>query len=184
MTTPNDQVMHDCYDGEPGEKLAVARALFADLAGRLAASERFAAALTELRGRSETLAAHMRAMDLGHLCTRCAAGPGGGCCSAFMAGNTDAIQILINLLLGVTVAEQADSGENCCFLGSRGCLFPVKPIFCLNYNCSHILAGAEPGDLATLYRHAAAVLSLQTEIEAMVLAELRGRAKAGEALGA
>ena len=117
----------------------------------------------------------MRTMDLGQLCGRCAARPGGGCCSAYMADNTDSIQMLINLLLGVRIAQQQDSGENCCFLGAQGCLFLIKPIFCLNYNCSHILESAKPGSLENLYQRAAAVLSQQTKIEELLLEKLRNR---------
>ena len=88
-----------------------------------------------------------------------------------------AIQILLNLLLSVAVEFRADSGENCGFLDPRGCLFPLKPIFCLNYNCSHILKGAEPEALTLLYQRANAVLSRQTTIETMLLNELRSLEK-------
>ena len=114
-------------------------------------------------------------MDLGRLCGGCAARPGGGCCSAYMADNTDSLQMLINLLLGVKVAQQQESGENCCFLGVQGCLFLVKPIFCLNYNCTHILDSAEPANLEVLYHRAAAVLSQQTKIEGLLIEALRNR---------
>lgn len=171
------QFMQTFYSGSPAEKLAMARTLFAELADRLAASGLLTEALDLLRSHTQALNRHMEAMHLGRLCGGCAARPGGGCCSAYMAGNTDAIQILINLLLGVGVAQQPDCGENCCFLGPQGCLFLVKPIFCLNYNCSHILDSAEPESLAMLYQRAAAVLRQQTAIESLLLAELRQQAK-------
>ena len=177
MATQDAQFVQTFYSGSPAEKLAAARPLFAELAGQLTASAQLTEALELLRSHTQALNRHMEAMDLGRLCGGCAANPGGGCCSAYMADNTDAILMLINLLLGVSVAQQPDCGENCCFLGPQGCLFLVKPIFCLNYNCSHILDSAEPESLAMLYQRAAAVLSQQTAIESLLLAELRKQAK-------
>lgn len=172
MATQDTPFIQTYYSGEPAEKLAVARRLFDELAD-LSASPAFMDELEALRRHSQALSAHMQAMDLGRLCSQCAARPDGGCCSAYMAGNTDAIQMLINLLLGMTVSAQPDSGENCCFLGPQGCCFPVKPIFCLNYNCTHILESAEPEQLHTLYRLAAAVLSQQTRVEFLLHERLR-----------
>jgi hypothetical protein len=177
MATQDAQFMQTFYSGSPAEKLAAARTLFAELAGRLTASKLLTEELERLRSHTQALDRHMEAMDLGQLCGGCAANPGGSCCSAYMAGNTDAIQILINLLLGVNVGQQQDSRENCCFLGPQGCLFLVKPIFCLNYNCTHILDSAEPKSLDMLYQRAAAVLSQQTRIEFLLLEELRKQAK-------
>ena len=176
MATQDTLFIQTFYDGEPGEKLAVARRLFDELTD-LSTSPVFMDQLEEIRRHSQSLNAHMQAMDLGRLCSQCASRPGGGCCSAFMAGNTDAIQVLINLLLGATVTAHPDNGENCCFLGPQGCCFPVKPIFCLNYNCTHILEFAEPEQLHTLYRLAAAVLSQQTRIEFLLHEELRRRGR-------
>jgi hypothetical protein len=159
--------------GTPADKLARGRALFAGLRTVLATNTTMATRLEELRWHSQALEAHMQAMALGDLCSRCAARPGGGCCSAYMAGNCDSLLILLNLLLGSEIDLQPDSGENCCFLGPRGCLFVVKPIFCLNYNCSHILNNAEPAQLATLYQCSGAVLSRQTALEEQLVEVIR-----------
>lgn len=177
MATQDAQFVQTFYSGSPAEKLAEARTLFAELAGRLTASGLLTEELELLRSHTQALNLHMRTMDLGRLCGNCAATPGGGCCSAYMAGNTDAIQILINLLLGISVPQQPDCAENCCFLGPQGCLFLVKPIFCLNYNCTHIIDSAEPKSLDRLYQRAASVLNQQTRIEFLLLEELRKQAK-------
>jgi hypothetical protein len=182
MATEDARFMETLYSGHPADKLAMARALMTKLAQRVSASPAFTEELTSLRRHSAALDDHMLTMALGRLCSQCADRPNGGCCSALMADNTDAVQILINLLLGVDIAPQPASNENCCFLGPQGCLFPIKPIFCLNYNCSHILADAEPEHLATLYQRAAAVLSQQTRIEFLLLEALRGWGKKVESL--
>lgn len=181
MAIDDNHLLRLLYSGEPAEKLATARRLHVELHNRLAQIPGLAHALADVRHQAQLLSDHMHAMDLGQLCSRCAASPGGGCCSATMTGNTDGIQILLNLLLGVAVEFRADSGENCGFLGPRGCLFPLKPIFCLNYNCSHILKDSDPDALALLFQCANAVLSRQTTIETMLLNELRTPAKAAPA---
>ncbi len=91
-----------------------------------------------LQNLRSVLAAQMAQMKLGALCSHCASTAGGGCCSSEMAGETDTIQILINLLAGIEVRILQSDGSACCFLGAEGCIFAFKPMFCLNYNCSHI----------------------------------------------
>jgi hypothetical protein len=161
------------YEGRPTEKLAAAEKLHTALEPHLKDLPRLTGELDRLRLACEALSCRMTDMNLGRLCGCCAARTGGGCCSAYMADNTDAVQILINLLMGATVALQPDSEENCCFLGPNGCIFPVKPVFCLNYNCTHILTGAIPDNLSVLYRLAAAVLTRQTRIEGLLLQIVR-----------
>lgn len=173
MAKHDNHLLNLLYSGEPAEKLATAYRLHAELQYRMAQIPGLAQALAEVRHQAQLLSDHMHAMGLGQLCCRCAVSPGGGCCSATMAGNTEVIQILLNLLLGVAVEFRSDSGENCGFLGPHGCLFPLKPIFCLNYNCSHILKGCDPDALVLLYQRANAVLSRHTAIETMLLDELR-----------
>ncbi|MCL1981250.1 MAG: hypothetical protein FWG62_09290 [Proteobacteria bacterium] len=176
MTIANSRLMRTLYEGPPAEKLARAKTLHAQLTLTLGEMSSLVDELGRLRLSCQTLAGQMEAMELGLLCSHCAARPGGGCCSAFMADNTDVLQILINLLLDAPVAMRPASEEDCCFLGPTGCLFPAKPIFCLNYNCTHILTHADPADLILLEQRAAAVLSRQTRIEGMLLDAVRNRA--------
>jgi hypothetical protein len=172
MTTRSAFLIQTYYSGTVAAKLTVARGLYEGQAPDFIASPVVNEALERLRHCALALDGQMRAMDLGLLCGRCAARPGGGCCSAFMAGNTDSILLLINLLLGVTVQSRNNGEENCCYLGDRGCLFLVKPIFCLNYNCKHILDRTDTKNLEALYRFAAGVLSQQTRVESLLLEAL------------
>ena len=174
MTTRSAFLMQTYYSGSVAAKLTVARGLYGDRAADLIASPVINEALERLRHCALALDGQMRAMDLGRLCSRCAARSGGGCCSAFMAGNTDSILLLINLLLGVTVQSRNNDEENCCYLGEQGCLFLVKPIFCLNYNCKHILDRTDTENLEALYRFVAGVLSQQTRVESLLLEALPG----------
>lgn len=175
MARQDAHFVQTCYSGTVNDKLNQARMLYARLDGRAADVPGLTEALAQLRENARALDEQMRVMEMGQRCGQCAAAPGGGCCSAFMAGNADAVQLLINLLMGVDVIHREQSGEDCGFLGPQGCLFLIKPIFCLNYNCSHILVGSSPEHLAALYQRAAAVLSRQTEVEGLLLDDLRNQ---------
>lgn len=169
MTTPSAFFVQTYYSGTVAAKLAAAGELHGRHASTLIASPVIREGLGRLRQHAQTLNGHMQSMDLGQLCSHCAVRPGGGCCSAYMADNIDSILLLINLLLGVRVRCRESGEENCCFLGEQGCLFLVKPIFCLNYNCRNILDSADAESLAGLYRLAAVVLSQQTRVETLLL---------------
>ena len=171
MTTRAAWLVQHFYNGTPADKLASARRLHAVFAARPEETA-LAAALAELRKHAEALAAHMRRLDFGALCTACASRPDGGCCSAYMADNVDAVLLLINLLLGGEVRPVGTDPAGCRFLGERGCVLLIKPIFCLNYNCRAILDTTPAAGLAELFRRAAAVLSHQTRVEEMLLAHL------------
>ncbi len=172
MTTQSAFDLQTYYSGTVPEKLAVARKLYTRHAVRLTASPLLKEELELLRHHSLALGGHMQSMELGRVCTHCATQDNGGCCSAYMAGNTDALLLLINIFLGIQVQCRNFEDENCCFLGERGCLFLVKPIFCLNYNCKNILDNAESLSLKNLYQLAATVLSQQTKVESLLLATI------------
>jgi len=171
MTTRAAWLVQHFYSGTPADKLAAARRLHALFAVRPEDAQ-LAAALAELRKQANALAAHMHSLDFGTLCTACASRPDGGCCSAYMADNVDAVLLLTNLLLGCDVRPVGTDPAGCRFLGERGCVFLIKPIFCLNYNCRAILDTTPAMGLAELFRRAAAVLSHQTRVEEMLLAHL------------
>lgn len=166
----------DFYAGSIQARLAVAQRLYADLAPELAASEAFAPRLAQAVGLAGELARTMAELDLGALCAVCGAKPGGGCCSSFMAGENDAVQLLLNLLAGVPVAMLRED-EECCFLGERGCLLLFKPMFCLNYNCRQIRQGAAPARMQRLEQGVGRLLQQQYGLEQLLLEFLRQRGR-------
>ncbi|MDD2465058.1 MAG: hypothetical protein PHI97_13760 [Desulfobulbus sp.] len=161
------------YNSNPEDKLSQAKLLQEYIQHKQMVDTSLHKELELLRNGCHALGTQMTTMDLGRLCSLCAARPGGGCCSAYMADNTDSIQILINLLLGKEIYQREPADHDCCFLGPSGCLFMAKPIFCLNYNCSHIATGSGSTELALLEQRAATVLSQQTRIESILLERLR-----------
>ena len=122
---------------------------------------------------AQLLNAQMTQMRMGELCTRCAQSEGGGCCSLYMAGETDSIQLLMNLLAEVDVKQSRHDGVQCCFLGENGCIFLMKPFFCLNYNCTKIRETTEPEDFNILEHLTGQLLSKQYDIEKKLLDKLQ-----------
>jgi Fe-S-cluster containining protein len=86
-----------------------------------------------------------------------------------MEANSDVLLLLMNRLHGADVSRQHPQSDDCCFLGAQGCILPIKPMFCLNYNCSHIHARATDAEMNTLEQLAGRILTEQTRLETMLL---------------
>lgn len=157
------------YFSPVATKIALAHALYGQHGKSLLADITISSQLAGLTALSAALAQKMAALNLGEFCSKCAGRTGGGCCSAFMANETDAILLLINLLQGREVARQRPKDEECRFLNSKtGCSLSPKPMFCLNYNCRHIL-DQNPALLASLATATGNILRGQTSLEELIL---------------
>jgi len=166
--------MQDLYGTTIQARLGVAHRLHSGLAPELGANEAVAGMLAQAGLLQRELSGIMADLDFGSLCSVCGARAGGGCCSSFMAGENDVIQLLINLLAGVCVRILREDGE-CCFLGERGCLLLFKPMFCLNYNCRHIRQTAGPAPMHRLDQGVGRLLQQQYGLEQLLLEFLRQR---------
>jgi hypothetical protein len=83
-----------------------------------------------------------------------------------MFPETDSLQILINLMAGVDVAQVNYSPAECCYLGAAtGYIFIFKPMFYLNYNCGRIQVQANDSGLRQLEKLAAVLLGSQYDLE-------------------
>ncbi len=154
------------YGGAVESRLAFGLLLFKKLGKPFAELTSVYAALARMRTQESDLAAHMQSLMLGRVCSFCAASEGGGCCSRYMSGETDSLQILINLMAGVDVARVNHSPAECCYLGAAtGCIFLFKPMFCLNYNCSSIKVQAKGSGLRQLEKLVALLLGSQYDLE-------------------
>jgi hypothetical protein len=173
MTTIAAKNLVFYYSGTIRDKLTAARRLFRQHGQRLLQEQKILDALARLQKGEAALNKQMQAMDMGIRCRACAAGTGGGCCSSYMAENTDAILLLINLLLGIEIRRQHNNDIDCCYLGSQGCIFIIKPIFCLNYNCSHIRKAALKDEMFNLTKLTAVLLGGQTDLEGSILKHLK-----------
>jgi hypothetical protein len=157
------------FFGSVDEKQRCAEEMYWQYGSSLLVDKELLADFDILKKDAQHLNAHMEAMCMGELCVRCAQSEKGGCCSLFMAGETDAIQLLMNLLIGIDVKQLRSDGVECCFLGENGCLFLIKPIFCLNYNCKKIHDAASANDIQKLENLTGRLLRKQYEIEKKLL---------------
>ena len=163
------------YGRSPSESLLLARQLHRQYGDELRNDEQIVQLLKELNRSTQELDTQMTAMDMGKTCSDCASQEGGGCCSLYMAGECDTLQILMNLLVNIEVEMIRDNGTDCCFLGPTGCTFLFKPMFCLNYNCIHISTGAGKELMKQLEMKSGAQLTAQHDLEKQLLVFMRNR---------
>lgn len=161
---------NDVYFSDVEGKLFLARQLFDEHSTELSMQPILSSQLAKLKLVSQVLHEQMASMSLSVFCKACAKKAGGGCCSAYMANETDAFLLLINMLLGVRVMPQRNDSFECSYLGDQGCILFVKPIFCLNYNCHSILQGNDPVALKNLEKISSTVLLQQIAIENILVA--------------
>jgi hypothetical protein len=167
--------INEFYFSEVPQKLSCARRLYEQYGTELLTLPGMREKLRNLEVLSQALQLQMASMAMYSLCKACAEKAGGGCCSAYMANETDALLLLLNMLLGVEVTSQRDDAFECCYLGPQGCTLRVKPIFCLNYNCHHILIGNATTVVKNLEKAASAVLLDQTAVEKILLKHILSR---------
>ena len=138
------------YFGDVSSKLETAHRLHREFGARLRADQEIQKSLSHLVQLEKKVAEAMRSMGMFELCAECGAQPGGGCCSAKMANETDSMLLLINLSADFEVSRKRDDDYECCFLGPKGCSLKFKPFYCLNYLCRQIYADSSSEQLACI----------------------------------
>jgi len=169
MSRSHNHALDLYYSGSTGKKLSTLNALFCEYGKHLLENREIHHSLRLLKNHAENLSAHMLDMKLDRLCTHCATTSDGGCCSSYMEANSNALLLLINQLYGVDVKKQHTSEVECCFLGDTGCILTIKPIFCLNYNCKHIVDQAGKQEMATLEYLSGRMLNEQINLESIII---------------
>ncbi len=163
-------IVSSCYCGDGSIKLKKAESLAEEYGTGILQHADIIAQLRIVKDAVMSLDAHMTAMEMGKTCSQCAAKPDGGCCSAYMGNeNNDALQLLMNILAGVTVKQVCNNDVECCFLGERGCILLFKPIFCLNYLCPHIQKESTTQALQDLEQKTATLLGAQSDLEQQLI---------------
>lgn len=171
MITVNriQELYHLFYRGDVYEKLALAERVWQSFGAELKANDTIAFTLARILEKGTALSVCMGGMRMAGICTSCAARVGGGCCSLFMAGENDVLQLVMNMMAGVTVKTVQDDGHHCCFLGERGCVLILKPMFCLNYNCQEIREQGAGEPIRLLERCSGDLLRGQHDLEQLLL---------------
>jgi hypothetical protein len=169
------ELYHLFYRGDVYEKLGLARRIWGRFGPQLRENGGIVSGLDTVMEKGVVLSACMDGMGMARICSGCAAREGGGCCSLFMAGENDVLQLVMNMLAGVPVETVCTDGIHCCFLGERGCVLTLKPMFCLNYNCREIHKQGAGEPIRLLEKVAGDLLQSQHALEQLLLMFFQGR---------
>ena len=172
MTTTKQHNLDRFFSGTIDEKMEKMAELYNRHGTQLLKNNAIIHSLALLNEYTTALSVQMTTMDMGRLCCNCASRNGGGCCSSYMEANSDVILLLINRLHGTTVSRRCSNADECCFLGDTGCILPIKPMFCLNYNCTHIHELATRAEMKNLEQLGGRILTEQTRLETILLQNL------------
>ncbi len=168
------KIIATCFCGDAAAKLKLAEGLAESYGKDLEQNDSIKDGLAKARILVSTLDAQMADMDMGRICSGCAARVDGGCCSTYMGNeNNDALLLLMNHLAGVEVSLVCDNGVECSFLGKKGCILLLKPIFCLNYLCKQIRARASAEEIILLEQKSGALLTAQYQLEQLLIGFLQ-----------
>lgn len=132
------------------ERIIRAHTLFDAWGRELAAEPTVSPFLHRLRARIEASRKVMAEVGIVAECRRCEEEQGGSCCGSGIENRYDVELLLINLLLGVSLAEDAERPESCRFLGARGCTLFARHVLCVNYLCARLRETLSPGQLSLL----------------------------------
>jgi hypothetical protein len=92
----------------------------------------------------------MRELGVVEECKRCEEEEGGSCCGEGIEDRYDAVLLLINLLLGVSLPVQPHIESSCYLLGKNGCILKARHVLCVNYICEKLKNTFTPDKLITL----------------------------------
>ena len=166
------QSIESLYFGDLPSKIENARRLHREFGARFRMNREVQENLDHLIQLERKVSEAMRSMGMFELCAECGAQPGGGCCSAKMANETDSMLLLINLSADFEVSRKRDDDYECCFLGPKGCSLKFKPFYCLNYLCRQIYTDNSAEQLACIRGATAEFLGQLVNVEELLQQQL------------
>lgn len=134
------------------DKISLAYYLRANYGRALLQDKKLQDLIGQLDKRIEATWENMTSIGVVSECIDCALNGGGSCCGAGMEKMYDEILLLINLLLGKALPEQAHDLGSCYFLSERGCALRAREVICVNYLCRRIYKGIEHERLIQLQK--------------------------------
>jgi len=161
------------YFAELGARIERARELYGRHGRRLRERVVGEARLDELDRLAAEVEARMREVGIERLCAECGREFDGACCTAHISEQSDALQLLLNLMLGCEVETFECGPDACRFLGPGGCSVQLKPMICINHLCPELRQALPAADLDRVAHATADLLNAQVEAEDLVLAWLR-----------
>ena len=132
------------------EKIEAAHALFALWEALLRKDGRIPALLERLEQNVHASMQAMRALRVVQTCKRCEELEGGSCCGAGIENRYDGLQLLINLLLGVSLPDRHTYTDSCYFLQADGCCLTARHVLCVNYLCTKLKRTLSQDDMVAL----------------------------------
>ena len=119
-------------------KIALARNLYQKHSQDLLSDKALSEMLIQLDQKIEATQKEMATTGVVAECADCAVQGEGTCCSERTGHKPDITLLLINLLIGKTLPDKAQSTDLCYFLTNRGCSLRARPILCVNFVCSRL----------------------------------------------
>ncbi len=98
-------------------------------------------------------------------CTICAVQDGGSCCGQGIENKFDVVNLLVNLLFGVSLPDQPWDHTGCWFLGPKGCLLKARHVICVNFMCKRLYAAVPAERLQRVQ------MAMQAETDAAFMLE-------------
>lgn len=172
-------MLDSLYIADLGTRVDLARRLFERHGRQLRDLVVGPGRLGELDRLAVEVEARMRDAGIDRRCADCGREFDGACCTTHISQQADALQLLLNLLLGGAV-ETFDVGPDTCrFLGPDGCSIQLKPMICIDHLCPEIRQLLPADDLDRVAHATADLLNAQIEAEDLLMAWLKGGADLG-----
>ena len=120
------------------EKIEQAHSLYANWGDSLKQDPNIHRLLQELQRKIENTNKTMLKISVVAECKHCEEEEGGSCCGAGIENRYGVVDLLINLLLGISLPTLRQCENSCHFLGENGCSLTARHVLCVNYICSTI----------------------------------------------
>jgi hypothetical protein len=120
------------------EKIEQAHNLLETCGSSLIKDPHIHALLRKLRDCIENTNQSMVTLGVVAECKNCEEREGGSCCGSGIENKYEAVLLLINLLLGVSLENEKSSANSCYFLGKKGCTLTARHVLCVNYICQKL----------------------------------------------
>ncbi len=120
------------------QKITWADSLFKRYGKLLVQDERIKKVLQRYKDAISSTAESMEEVGVFAECFDCAVNDGGSCCGKGIEAKFTVALLLINRLLGSSLAKEREDPKGCWFLGPKGCKIAARHTICVNYLCKRL----------------------------------------------
>jgi hypothetical protein len=155
------------------DKMAWAEEAFVLLKHNAPVGKALGAQLERLRAAVAATRVEMRRSGMVAFCHGCDVDRGGSCCGSGIEDHYDAVTLLVNRLLGVSMPRTRRALCDCYFLSDQGCTLVARHPVCVNYICRPLRERMADDALAEIRRLEGVQLELTAQAEAHAQALLQ-----------